>query len=450
MKRIFTCLLILVAVSGCKKEVLTPVIHEPISAIVINKSFADSAFQFVKDRVSETDFNRLDQESFQILRIKNTNIGIKIYEKGMKDEHFILLQKTGDNFTGHRISILGIGTSKQHSGNILFETLERKFIKKYIVENNRVTGQQLTPNTGISFRCDPPVPEPDATLNKNIRQNLRNCVMPEVAIIGYVRMSAVNFYSLFWLMGGGGSSHSNYTPLFYSYYTPSNEYLEGGGSGNNDQNNGAVSAPPHYSPDKPVTDVKNEVKCFTDNSSIYTITININQPVPGIREVFEPLSNFPVGHTFLTLRQVNSDGSEIIRNLGFYPKTSVKPGSTRDFPTFGDDSETPFDVSLKLDVSAGEFMTVVANLGIQQTMMYDLDNFNCTTSAISALKSINIQLPETRSNNILFNGLNPADLGEDIKALNLDNFSAKNGGRKVARTVSNDNSQKAPAKKGGC
>jgi hypothetical protein len=82
--------------------------------------------------------------------------------------------------------------------------------------------------------------------------------------------------------------------------------------------------------------------------------------------------------------------------------------------------------------------------------MYDLDHFNCANSAIAALQSININLPDTKSNNVLFSGSNPGDLGEDIKNLNLDKFSTDNGGRKVVRTQSADNSQKPPAKAGGC
>ncbi len=127
-----------------------------------------------------------------------------------------------------------------------------------------------------------------------------------------------------------------------------------------------------------------------------------------------------------------------------------KPANLVDQSTFGEDSNTPFDVSLKFDVSGSEFVAVINTLLSQQSANYDLDNFNCTNSLMSELGSININLPSTKSTDLLFNGNNPADLGEDLRNLNLDDFSKANGNRKITRTVSNVNDQKPPAKKGGC
>ncbi len=83
-------------------------------------------------------------------------------------------------------------------------------------------------------------------------------------------------------------------------------------------------------------------------------------------------------------------------------------------------------------------------------MVYDLNNFNCTNFAMAALKSININLPSTKLNSALFGGNNPGDLGEDIRNLNLNNFSATNGNRIISRTISNSNDQTAPQRSGGC
>ena len=95
-------------------------------------------------------------------------------------------------------------------------------------------------------------------------------------------------------------------------------------------------------------------------------------------------------------------------------------------------------------------LTVLNNLIGQQSLMYDLNSFNCTNIVINALNSNDIHLPATNTNNMLFNGNNPADLGEDIRVLNLDNFSENNSNRKVIRKQSNDNSQKPSTKSGGC
>jgi hypothetical protein len=68
-----------------------------------------------------------------------------------------------------------------------------------------------------------------------------------------------------------------------------------------------------------------------------------------------PLSPFPVGHTFLTLEQHNADGTSIIRTVGFYPKNSVKPGNEKDQSIFGNDSYKPYDVSLNFTVTSPQF-----------------------------------------------------------------------------------------------
>ena len=177
--------------------------------------------------------------------------------------------------------------------------------------------------------------------------------------------------------------------------------------------------------------------------------MNVNQPSPGTRDVFVPFSSFRAGHTFLTLEQHNADGSSIIRNIGFYPKYTSKPGDPLTVAIFGDDSNTPFDVSIKISVSGADLITVLHSLE-GQPLVYDLDNFNCTNSAMDALKSININLPSTKSNSALFDGNNPGDLGEDIRSLNLNNFSANSGNRAMTRTVSNSNNQSAPPRSGGC
>jgi hypothetical protein len=93
---------------------------------------------------------------------------------------------------------------------------------------------------------------------------------------------------------------------------------------------------------------------------------------------------------------------------------------------------------------------VASTLVNQQAYQYDLDNFNCTNSAMDALKAININLPDTKSDEPLFSGNDPGDLGEDIRSLNLNDFSAQNGNVKTIRTVSNSNILYPKGRTGGC
>ena len=429
MKQIYTCLIISLIVFGCKKETAT------VSGIQL--SFSDSAILFLKTTLPGADFNRLDANSIQVLRLKNKDIGIKIFEKGMSHDKFIMLKKVADNFTGNRVIISGL-KSKERNGFISLETLDRISGSKFIIENNKVTGVMATDTKSSGLISKPKI------ISNKAGAKTAAYELPEVIITVYRQSVEIDFMSLFWLFDQSGS--------YDSYYIPYDGGSGSGGGGGGGVSSSIVEAAPKiYSPDRPVSDVKNEVKCFTNNaSSTYSITINVNQPKPGSRDVFDPLAAFPVGHTYLTLQQNNADGSFIIRNIGFYPKNVVKPGSTTDVSTFGEDSGTPFDVSLKISVSGADFSTVMTNLISQQYATYDLNTFNCTNSAINALGSINVHLPATNSASLLFSGNNPADLGEDIKGLNLDNFSAGNGGRKVVRSQSSDNTQKAAARAGGC
>jgi hypothetical protein len=101
-----------------------------------------------------------------------------------------------------------------------------------------------------------------------------------------------------------------------------------------------------------------------------------------------------------------------------------------DVAIFGDDSNTPSSISLKINVSGSDFMSLI-NKVKTQTMVFDLNNFNCTNFAIDALKSIHINLPSTKSTSALFSGNSPGDLGEDIRNIDLNNFSETNGSRKI-------------------
>src|SRR5690606_37664184 len=110
-----------------------------------------------------------------------------------------------------------------------------------------------------------------------------------------------------------------------------------------------------------------------------------------------PSNEFIAGHTFLSLEQLKSDGTTIVRNVGFYPKNSVYPGKFEDVSIFGDDSDTHFSVSLKMAVTGKEMIIVLNSLKAQQLLAYDIESENCVSAVSSSLKKININLPMTVS-----------------------------------------------------
>jgi hypothetical protein len=324
---------------------------------------------------------------------------------------------------------------------------------KLLVDNNKVI--QISGDSGGKFnnlknyvdRKLSPMSRPvsDGNLSKVA---LMEITLPEVIIV--MDGGRPDFWSLYWLFGGGGDP---FTDLYMQ--GGSGDPTTGGGGGapvHNPGEDNVMALAVFSGPKNPIKNLKDELKCFTaDPASSYTISVNVNQADPNTRDKIDPTADFIVGHTFLSLEQINTDGSQIIRNVGFYPNGSVYPGNSTAQSIFGEDSNTPYAVSLKISVTGGELNTVINTLLNQQSSKYELNNFNCVNSAASALAAIKVNLPLSKSGNqTFFSGNNPGDLGQDIRNLDLNAFSQNNGNRNVYRTVSNSNDQKAIPKKGTC
>jgi hypothetical protein len=432
----FACIPLLIF-SACKKQNIDYLHNQA------QNPYFDSAVQYLKTQLTAQDFSKLNLENKEVLHYRGESIGIQIFEKNESPKKYIILKKDNTGYSGNWIDMSSLKLSKDSSynGTVNIKSISEETQVILGVKNNKVIQVIKTSNTLVQTQV---VNYPTyKRYNVYSREKEGTIELPDIVI--YWGGKDQDYVSLYWLFNqdkklekcyyqGGGSSEATYGG--------------GGGTGNNEDN--VSIAPEFIPPADPITDIKKEVKCFTNNaSSTYSISVNINQPSPGTRDVFSAFSNFRAGHTFLTLEQHNSDGTSIIRNIGFYPKYAAKPGDPLDVAVFGEDSNTPFDVSLKISVSGSDFITVTRNLE-NQTMVYDLNNFNCTNSAISALKSINVNLPSTKSASALFSGNNPGDLGEDIRNMDLNNFSASNGNRKMTRTVSSSNNQAAPKRNGGC
>lgn len=269
--------------------------------------------------------------------------------------------------------------------------------------------------------------------------------LPEIIVVA--GGDAADYYNLYWLFSGEGAYNDLYMPT-----TAPGNVSSGGAGASNSQNINLIAMAVINRPKNPIKNLKDELKCFTVNSSSsYTISVNVNQANPNTRDKIDPSSDFIVGHTFLTLEQKNNDGSKIVRNVGFYPQGSVWPGNSKDIAIFGEDSKTPYAVSLQVSISGAELQTVIKALLTQQSYNYDLNNYNGVNAAAAALASIKVDLPLSKSGfQVLFSGNNPGDLGQDIRNLDLATFSKNNGNREIDRTVSNSNDQYPQLKEGTC
>jgi hypothetical protein len=183
--------------------------------------------------------------------------------------------------------------------------------------------------------------------------------------------------------------------------------------------------------DLPGLDLTEYLRCFTnDATSTYKITVAVDQPIPGTRTKYttgnsgsssSSKGDIDAGHTFLILEQTYSNGIKVIRSLGLYPASSVHPLSPNSSGVFTNDEFHNFDVSLTTTVSNTSFLQFIDILKNSQSEHYNLNNNNCSSFCTKKLSEIGITLPETSGSWFLGigGGVNPGDLGEDIRQIQL-------------------------------
>ena len=452
---LFSLVIILLS-NGCKKEQAHLI---PERNIVTEY---DSLVTFLKDNFPDQ-VSVLDLKFVNPLQYQKKTIGYQIFEK-TSSEKFLLVKKDLSGYSGNWVDLTEL--KKSHSGNfsgrIALRNLKDETIENLIIENNevkRVEKWDRTLSRKVNIYPGKENTIYQNSISKSGADNFQDpTLLPEIIIV----INNRNYWSLFWLL--------NDISPFHRYYMLEEVVVNtSGGSpgGNNipasppknssipkpEENDGNVIVLPVYKgPKSPIKNLADELKCLTVSpNSTYTISVNVNQPRPNSRDKVDPFNDFMVGHAFLSLEQTKADGSVIIRNIGYYPETSVYPGKYTDQSVFGEDSETPISVSLNISVSGDEMSTIINSLISQQSVFYDLENANCASSIISTLDKINIQMPSTSSGIYnLFKGLNPGDLGQDIRNLDVNKFGKDNGNRKVVKRTSEKNDLKPTPKKGSC
>ena len=219
--------------------------------------------------------------------------------------------------------------------------------------------------------------------------------------------------------------------------------LSGGGGGSGDNYGIPVAYTVTVLPGKNIiANFKDYSKCFDNNASnnySYQITISVSQPVPGTRTTwsFNPVTGgsssandiVGVGHTFLTLTE-KSPVKTTVRNVGFYPSVNVDPLTPVSPGAFNNDEVHESNISLTIDVTSSQFTAVLNYISevASSKYKYDLNNFNCTTFGMSALSQIGINLPRTTGTWPGGAGMNPGDLGEDIRSMNLSSNMTRSDG----------------------
>ena len=110
-----------------------------------------------------------------------------------------------------------------------------------------------------------------------------------------------------------------------------------------------------------------------------------------------------------------------MRNVGFYPSGDVTPLSVESQGQLNNDANHEFNISLNVSVTSSQFAQVLNFIaqGNSPGYMYNLNSNNCSTFAMNALGSAGILVPRTNGSWLNGGGLNPGDLGEDIREMEL-------------------------------
>lgn len=159
----------------------------------------------------------------------------------------------------------------------------------------------------------------------------------------------------------------------------------------------------------------------------YGIIVHVKQPVRGKRKKIR-LFHGDVGHTFITLIKYDSDGTNVVRTFGFYPRKSLPleatpliPGTAADFKN---DATHDWDESVGKFITQKQFDLIVELTRQYARKRYHLSKNNCTDFGLNIASIAGIYIKDTKGKWLLGGGNDPADTGQSIRE---DKVAAANG-----------------------
>lgn len=189
----------------------------------------------------------------------------------------------------------------------------------------------------------------------------------------------------------------------------------GGGGGNGDGIIKPVNRPTEtlLAPKKPIDDIEAYLKCFVTQADA-TVTVQVDQPTAGTTD---PISIFGgIGHVFLTIEQT-VNGQTTRRTIGFYPQTKIDPLRRKTAPgVLGDDGGRGFNIKWSAVISGSQLQNML-NFAVQAPGDYHIDANNCANYILDMLDAAGVHLPRTKGWWLSGSGLNPGNLGEDLRQL---------------------------------
>lgn len=180
----------------------------------------------------------------------------------------------------------------------------------------------------------------------------------------------------------------------------------------------------------PIADRFDYLRCFSNvPGATYKVTLAVDQPVANTRKTFKMFNNgnaCDVGHAFLILEQ-NVNGSKTTRVIGWYPSTTATPFNPQSVGALNNDQNHPYDVALVNNINGSDFMDIINEIKNDSHSLYDLNEYNCSNWAYSKIFMHPMDnIDATEGYWPLGHGMNPGDLGQDIRAgnINLENYQS--------------------------
>lgn len=186
----------------------------------------------------------------------------------------------------------------------------------------------------------------------------------------------------------------------------------GGGTVSAISPNTVLFVPPP--PTHKIQNVPDHLKCFNKAQGA-TFSVYATQPKPGTRATWSGSITDPnVGHTFVSITQ-----GGITRVVGFYPSAGITPLNPSGPSTLADDSDHDYSVRIDISLTPNQ-LDIVLNYILNYPGTYDLNSYNCTDFGIGAAGAAGLSLPATQGSWAPGSGgLNPGDLGQDMRTMSL-------------------------------
>ncbi|WP_353718661.1 hypothetical protein [Dyadobacter sp. 676] len=162
----------------------------------------------------------------------------------------------------------------------------------------------------------------------------------------------------------------------------------------------------------PAINLRKHLDCFGTNTaaSTYKMTVYVAEPMSGTGKTVKG-SN--VGHAFIGLEKT-TNGVITRQVVGFYPNSMGTGWVSSHAASNGGDSYT---VSASWDLDYQGFTSAINGVISAFGMMYDVNEYNCTTAVASVADAVGLTFPKTETDFPfgIGKGMSPGQLGKDLR-----------------------------------